>query len=238
MVKETDQLIATYIESGDYYSDARSWYDYKYLAMTSQNAIVKAIIVLIGIAFLGMIYMYSLNVVSKKYPFPIYSYDETQYFPHIKPLAYQKEPISLSVSRYLVKKYVEFRESYEYSNYSGEEKDVQVQKVKSFSSRKVFRQYLDYIDPESNPSSPLVLYKLHTIKKITITDVKFLSANEAEVYYTATIINKRDYNSKQDNDNATKWKSNVSFRLSDIANVLTKKQKLNFIVTDYITNKL
>lgn len=236
-INETDQIIAKYIEDGVYYQDARTWYNQKYLSMISQRARIRVIIFIIAAAFLGMLYTYSLNVVSKKYPFPIYAYDETEYFPHIKPLSYDKEPITNSVSRYLLKKYVEFRENYNYSDYTGEGRDIQIKRIQSLSSRKVLKQYLDYIDPEANPQSPLVLYKLHSTRQVTVTDVKFINHDEAEVYYNVDLKNNGDFTLTTENS-TTQWKALISFKLSDIAKVVNKKQKLAFVVINYQTIKL
>lgn len=232
MLKESDHIIARYIESGQYYKDGHEWYASKYLSLYPVRAFTLVIIVALTLAVLGMIYTYKLNVVSKKFPFPIFAYDETKYFPFIKPLAKEKEPISTSVSRYLLKKYVEFRENYNYKDQLGEQKDILTKKIQALSSRKVFRYYMDYVDPESNPLSPLVLYKNKTTREINVHDVVFGSNNEAEVYYTATIKNQKG------DTIVTEWKATMSYRLSDISKVMEKKNNLSFLVTDYKTIKL
>lgn len=232
MLKESDHIIAKYIENGQYYKDAHEWYASKYLSIYPMRAFTLLIILALTMAICGMTYIYRLNVVSKKFPFPIYAYDETKYFPFIKPLAKEKEPISISVSRYLLKKYVEFRENYNYRDQIGEQKEILIKKIQALSSRKVFRHYIDYADPESNPMSPLVLYKNKATRKIEITNVVFVGYNQAEVYYTATVENQRGTSV------STNWKAIMYYRLSDISKVIQKAHNLSFLVTDYETIKL
>lgn len=237
-ISESDRIIAEYLESGDYYKDARAWYCNKYLSISFQRSIILVITSIITFVFLGMCYTYSLNVVSKKYPFPIYAYDQTEYFPHIKPLSNEKEPISDSISKYLLIKYVEFRENYKFSDYVGQNKDIQIRKVQSLSSRKVMKQYVDQIDPESNPNSPMVIYKNNAIRKVKVSKIELVGSNQAEIYYTAALYDSREGGVTDNVENTSQWKAVIIFRLSDISNVLEKKQDLSFVVTDYKTIKL
>ena len=92
MIRETDHLIAKYLETGQYFADAQDWYATKYLGLYTIRSLFLVLTLVLAGASMLMVHTYMLNIESKKFPSPIFAYDETKYFPYIKPLAQVQEP--------------------------------------------------------------------------------------------------------------------------------------------------
>ena len=143
MIKESDKIIAKYIDDGAYLKDAFEWYSSKYLFPITFRSYLIIFLALLILGITSLFYETLIKINNDKYPFPIYAFDQTQYFPYIKSLAKTKEPLELSFSRYFIKTYVLYRENYTYTNYIGGNKEQLLNKIQAFSSRKVYREYLD-----------------------------------------------------------------------------------------------
>ncbi len=228
MIKESDKVVARYIDNGEYFSDAFEWYTSKYLFPVTLRSYLIILFILLSLGCSSLFYEALIKITNDKYPFPIYAFDQTQYFPFIKSLAKDKEPLDHSFSRYFLKTYVEYRENYMYSNFFGEGKERLTNKIKSFSSRKVYRDYLDFIDTEQNPDSPIVVYKNRVTRNINITNIELVRYNFAKVSFKSTETGAGAV--KESN-----WKAEIGFQLDDIEEAFTRKDKLNFVVTSYKT---
>jgi type IV secretion system protein VirB8 len=236
MISEVNKAIAEHIDSGKYFEDARDWYISKYVMLFSIRALYAIIALIIGISAHVIFDSARQDYTVKQYPFSIYAEDELKYFPLIKSIARKKEPINLSVAKYLASQYVELRENYKFSNQVGEEKDKLLMKISSLSTKKVYRDYLNYMDPNLNPDSPLVVYKnvtqrIVSVKEITSPNNKNVIPDNIEVKFEASEID------KEGNIIKTNWIAEVEFSMSDIDKVFDKTETLNFIVTKYYVRK-
>ena len=116
MFTQANKDIARYVDRGDYFRDSVQWYCKKFISPIPHWAYIFVIIIfmLYGTYIITTLFLSDLQV--KKYPLPIYSVDQVKYFPHIKPLSEKKEPINVSISRYLTSSYVKAREEYNFAN--------------------------------------------------------------------------------------------------------------------------
>lgn len=227
--------VALMVENGTYFEDARRWYVSKFLFLYCMRASLFFVGVLMLVAAYIMIDCYQTTFASMRVPFSIYAKDQVNYFPIIKPLAFQKEPLEVSIARYFVTKYVTLREAYAPFDYSEENKPTLLSKVGALSTKKTFKEFEDYIDPDENPESPIALYKNQVRRTITINNVELISNNnvleKAVVEFTATERSQSDAKN-------TKHKAEIDMLSSDITKVFEKKEELYFLVTKYKSYEL
>lgn len=234
MLRESNYIIAKKIDLGHYFRDTFEWYSAKHTYYFTFRAymVILLLLVLVGTSFMYIVSQ--MTFVVKSYPFPIYALDETKYFPVIKPISTEKESINISVARYLVGKYVLLREEYKFAEQTGEAKVILEQKIRNLSSFKMFRNYLNYMDPDFNADSPLILYKNHTQRLIEIVRVNLtgnpFKPDSAEVDFKAT--EKGIFGESE-----TTWKATMDFNMSDIEKIFKKQSRLSFVVTRYNTYK-
>lgn len=235
MINESRYAIVKHIDNGQYFRDSLDWYIAKYLYCYTYRTYLFLIMGLVGFCLFPLYFQYQQVSTTKHYPFPIYSIDEVKYYPVIKSLASEKEPITVSIARYLAGYYVQIREEYRYENQFGENKDILYNKLESLSSHKVFRDYTNYMDPDFNPDSPLVLYKTNKVRTIRIQEVKFignqLNPDSAKITYEATERN--NYGEQKSN-----WRAELDFNMDNTKSLDDKQSHLSFLVTRYRTYKL
>jgi len=106
MFSQANKDIARYVDRGDYFRDSLAWYCKKFVSPISHWAYIFVITVFLVYGTYIVTMLFLKDLVVKEYPLPIYSIDQVKYFPHIKPLSEKKEPINISISRYLTSKYV------------------------------------------------------------------------------------------------------------------------------------
>lgn len=182
--------IQRYVDSGQYFEDAKTWYAGKFLMPYTERAVV----LFLGLWVVAGTYLLMKTTVKdfeiKEYPFPIYALDQVKYFPYIKAISEIKEPINISVARYLASDYVKLREGYWSFDYLDENKDFLEKRIAALSSRRMYREYLNFIDPRLNPDSPLIKYKNQVQRNIAIKLVELSGApgfpERAVITYTAT----------------------------------------------------
>jgi len=237
MIDQVNKNIQRYVDIGDYFTDARQWYAYKYLLPYTLRTLAFIFFAIAALAAYIMFNLYQQESEVKIQPFPMFAYDSVNYYPRAKPISNVKEPINISVARYLSSEYIKFRESYNFKNLENEtSKTVLRNKIKSLSSRKVYNEYLDYIDPVKNPNSPIIIYKDTKEIEVQIDSVELMG--QWDFPETAKITFSKIENDG-DNKVVTKWNADISFTMLD----LDKKNEngssnLSFTITYYKTYML
>jgi type IV secretory pathway component VirB8 len=227
--------IKAMVKDGSYFKDALAWYSSKYIFPFTQRA---SMLLLAGILVVGVLISVDAakaNFGSTKIPFPIFAKDQVNFFSEIKPLAYKKEPIEISIARYFIEKYVVLREEYNYLDFSSENKDITMDKIRALSSQQVYRGYYDYINPDENADSPIIKYKNQTARLIKIDNITIDAPNgypeSATINFTATERNKLE-------SSAIEYEAKISFLMSNMTKVFEKAEPLYFIVNKYRTYEL
>lgn len=218
------------VRKGEYFQDAREWYAAKYLQPISMRAQFIVLTVLIIIATAISVYTMQRSFVSMAMPFSIYAKDQVELYPLLKKLARRTEPLEISVARYFVSKYVELRESYNYVDFMEENKDTLMIKVQALSSRRIFKEYTTSLDPEENINSPIILYKNQVRRSVEVTGVEFKKVDGA---LDSAVVNFTAIEQSKDSSTQKRYKADIHFMISDIANVSEGKEKLSFLVTSY-----
>lgn len=237
MFTQANKDIARYVDQGDYFRDSLNWYCKKHLSPIPHWAyiLVVALMLIYGAYTITMMFLQDLEV--KQYPLPIYSIDQVKYFPYIKPLSTEKEPINVSISRYLASRYVIARERYSFKELGTEEGQYTRNFVRAVSSGRVTYEY-DVMINEENPNSPIVRYKSFTTREITVNKVELIGKwdlpEKALVYFTAT-------ESSQDGEVVVNdFIAEMNFSITDLEAQRNKGESpnLRFTVTSYTTKML
>ncbi len=223
------------IRNGSYFKDAMDWYSTKYIFPFTLRSSMLALSAILIIGVLISVNAAKTNFFSLKIPFPIYAKDQVNFFSKIKSLNYKNESIEVSVARYFITKYIELREGYNFINFLGENKELIFNKIKALSSQQVYRGYEEYISPDENTESPIIVYKNQVTRLIKVNDINIITFNgypeSAIVKFTVT--EKSRVGSKDAN-----YEAKLSFLMSDTIKVLRKFEPLYFIVNKYRTYEL
>lgn len=231
----SNQQVKIAIQNGEFYKDAKEWYLSRFVQPLSLRAQVMLLSILILMATAISVYTIQRSFVSTAIPFAIWAKDQVTLYPRLQKLASRTEPLEISVARYFVSKYVELRESYNYLDFLDENKEAYLVKLQALSSRRSFKEYMEFMNPDDNPESPIVLYKNQIRRSI---DIKSVSFNKVEGYLdSATIIFQATEKSK-DSVHESTYRAEVRFSISNIEKVASKKERLMFFVTSYQIYKL
>ncbi|AIF81591.1 putative type IV secretion system protein [endosymbiont of Acanthamoeba sp. UWC8] len=233
---EAKQIIAKMIDNGEYFNDSKEWYASKYLYSYTQKAYI-GIIAIFSVIFTIVIFKtVMIDNIKKLYPFPLYSEDEVKYYSKIIPVSKGSEPVTISVARYFASAYIKSREEYDFKVVNDKEawKEL-LRRVRELSSRKIFSDYVDYIDTTTNPDSPIIKYKDSIKRIIQIQNIEFpknsVNPESAIVYYKA--IEQTDKEEK-----VSFWKTSITFSMSNIENILDNKSEVEFTITKYDNSEL
>lgn len=223
--------IAEKVRTGEYFREARGMYDitvndpmserYMYMLITA----ISMLILLVSIYAAQQLYPLERSV-----PFIFNTNDIVNDLPRMKSLvAFKGEHAGEAVLRFLVKNYVNMRESYDIENF-----DRNTNGVKQQSTPDVFSEYQAYINP-NNPESPIVLYQRHSRRVITILATQRLSDQDygMTVYYDVTVENRNEVKK-------SRWQADIAFRYSgvELDEEGEKVKPIEFVVTKYRTKRL
>ena len=143
----------------------------------------------------------------------------------------ERESAFRLVARYLLKAYVVKRESYKFSELALQ--DVYIQNT---SSKPVYTQFNDTMQPDS-PTSPARLYQWAYDQKVNITAVNFIGSDDAPerevVSFTTKLVDENDNFIKE-----SKAVANIAFTMPLIEDMMSKKANMAFQVRSYHVNVL
>lgn len=224
---EISKSVAENIKTGQYYSDARKWYTHKYLYPISERSLLVLVFSITSIAFLVVLYNFNaIFPLKKEVPFVVKVEDSVDYYSIIKPLLVGDESPAEALTKYLIETYIDAYESYNFKTIAKREA-----RIRSSSSKRVFKSYSNFMNT-TNPESPLLLYQKTSMRTVRILSTT-LSHDDSEVSKAVvrfeTILDDRLQKKKTVNTQ----RADITFTMSNIDNVAAKKEPLAFIVTDY-----
>jgi type IV secretory pathway component VirB8 len=231
-IKKAD--IEKYVDSGQYFEDVRDWYIFKYVQPYATRAGLLICVLVMSLGVITMINLFEKESILRNFPFPIQAYDQVNYFPFIKPISITKEAIDVSIARYMSERYVKLREEYIPAKQVSDELEILNNQIRASSSKRVFSDYVLYMSPDSNPTSPVVKYKNQVKRKISVKGVQLIGGDRPD----AAIVMFEAEEIFVDKREVSRWKAELSFNMSDSERVHDKKSDLFFKVTKYVTYKL
>lgn len=224
---DISRSVAKNVKSGQYFEDARQWYTYKYVGPVTERSTLLVMLVVMGLALCVVSYtFYALYPIKEKIPLIIKSHDAISSDPFIRPLGEDLMYPQKSLAEYLIRDYIENRESYNF-----EKREKYLLRIKNASSKQVFKQYTTEISI-TNPQSPVLVYQNGLRRYVEIVSIHFPGGydmiDRAVVKFKATVEDKK---TKQ--KTTTLYKATMRFSLSDLVYVSKTKSPFEFIVTNY-----
>ncbi|XVN42564.1 MAG: VirB8/TrbF family protein [Candidatus Rickettsia vulgarisii] len=219
-----DKLLSSvqdYIKSGEYFTDARSWYNSTYMYPLIQRSVVLLLTVIILVLFIVLaITTNNLLPIDRqvRYAIAAKSLKNATIIPadHIS-----KDPIS-SIADIMIKNYVIHRESYDYDLLA-----PQFNFVQNNSTRIIFIQFANYMNID-NPLSPVMRYQRNLRRSVNVVLVKYKANNEADVIFTSLVKNI----SNEILENMV-WQATISFEIDPIDIYIPANSRFNFAITSY-----
>ena len=220
--------IKEYIETKEYFSDARNWYNWKYMLPLSHRVWLFCTTFATGLVFLALIIninkllpikqklTYGINVVSN-----IREGETQAQVIEMKGFEGTSAPHKFIASN-LINNYVESREDFDYSQIK-----KQFEYIRATSTRLVFKRYYNYMSV-NNPDSPVMRYQQYATRKININGIKFLSDRRVVIKFNSLA---KDINGKQFENHL--WEAHVSFNMGEVGKRVPTGTKFKFVVTDY-----
>lgn len=212
-----------YIETGEYFTDAKYWYKHKYIHPFSQRSFIFILSAIICVSFLGLV----INI-NSLFPSVIqvkYSINETSSAHKtaqiIRANQIKNDPQD-SVTDILIKNYVLSREEYSYADLK-----KQFIFVKNNSTRIVFRRFYNFVNLD-NPSSPVLKYQKDKKRSIKIRSTSYPAQTKAIVKFNSIVQNAAGEISED-----IVWQATIDYEIDKINPNLPSGSRFNFTVTDY-----
>lgn len=228
-----------------YFDKAKEWYTAKYLE--EYRNVCYLIVIFLTLVF-SIYHGYKITSSSKttvRIPFAIYFDDTTSYFAKIAPIVGQKhEGISLSLARYMLKKYVNLRENYSRDLLNASNWNVLLNKVSNLSSRKVYSDFIHLMNTQENPDSPILKYRFLKKCDVRVHDIIFTGTSRQKIPNSATIYFDQIVSNGKNIVQVNPLKAYIEFSISNITapntkqpahrkNAISQPERIYFIVTKY-----
>jgi type IV secretion system protein VirB8 len=222
-VKSEIKSLKDYIESGEYFTDAKEWYYFKYIQPFSHRSYLFILTLIILSSF--SVILLNINVL-----LPMVT--EVEYF--IKAETSQNNTAEIiranqinnhplkSVADIMIKNYVIKREKYNYLNLK-----KQFTFIKNNSTRIVFRRFYNLMNID-NPSSPVMLYEKEGTRNIKILSAQYLPNNVAVI----TFRSQSNGSTAAIAENML-WQATITYEIDEFDPYLSSGSRFNFTVTDY-----
>jgi type IV secretion system protein VirB8 len=237
-MKNLQKDITESIKSGEYFKDAREWYILKYVYPVTQRAflifitglsVIFAIVAIkIFLTFLPLVEVVPIAVDVKS---------KVDQYVRLKPIGKSKEDPNESLIKYLVMRYIEARESYDYK---AQKEGYKLKYLKDFSSRTVFNEYKSEISFD-NAESPILLYKKHTRRIIEPLEVNVLNKKlKIETGIQKVTAKFRAYEVGRKGIKSSLWlaKMKIEYETAEYSREVKKFSPLHFKINFYEVSKL
>lgn len=215
--------VQEYIKSGEYFTDVRKWYEFKYLYPLSQRSLLLVCCCTLIILFSEVLLSIKMLLpIVTPVRYSIYSKDVYQTAATIIRASQIENNALKSISDLMVRNYVKHREEYDYANLKG-----QFTYIQNNSTRIVFRQFFNYMDID-NTLSPVMRYQKYIRRSINIIAADYPADGEAIITFASIAKS----SSGEIFENMI-WQAAISYEIDHIKLNLPQGSKFNFAVTSY-----
>lgn len=223
IMKVDSTSLKEYIESGDYFIDAKMWYKYKYIYPFSQRSMVFICAFVMLIILSGIIInVYNLFPVTTQIKYVIGIDSAAQKRASIINANHMQNDPLKSVVDIMIRSYVIKRESYNYDDIKN-----QLGFIKNTSSRIIFNDFY-HIMSIDNPSSPIMVYQKSTKRDVSIIFTKYLDNRTVIVKFrTKAITNMGDIVEDM------VWEAKIEYEVDPLYLNRLNGSKFDFIVIAY-----
>lgn len=227
-MKDVNKSIADSVKTGQYFVDSRNWYLNKYIYPSVERTFFGFISIcfLCLVVIMGALTLFNNSELLQS-TYTVNMKDTVTKVAKFQSLDESIKP-DIAMSNYMLGYYVKTRESYNFN-----ELDAQLVKMSNLSTLPVYNDFHNYMSI-NNVNSPQFTYQQDNTRSIEITSIKYLTANSAQVNFTATVLwtatNQKETSS---------WIAKVTFAVSDLENLVSSRSKqLDFVVTDYSSSQI
>ncbi|AFC74583.1 virB8 family protein [Rickettsia parkeri str. Tate's Hell] len=214
--------IQEYIKSGEYFIDARKWYNFKYILPLSHRSLLLLICTIFTL--LLTLICISINIllpINKKVTYLIKDDAEkqatvtnTKHSTLVKPY--------ISIANIMIQHYVNQREEYNYDILK-----EQFTFIKNASTSIVYMQFANFMNID-NPLSPVIRYQKLYRRSINILSINNINDNEAVVTFESLAKNSTDAILEN-----MVWEARIGFIMDSISTNTSPNMPFNFTVTSY-----
>jgi type IV secretion system protein VirB8 len=212
------------IESGDYFVEARNWYNSIFLSPIKINAFVYgASISIIMVLFFISYSLYNIFPLSEEVRIVVHLESTRDFIPVLKSLKDPGKSTKQSVLEYLSTKYVKSREIYNPKTFK---KNYYF--ILRSTEKNLFNKYYDNIS-KKNDQNPSLLYKKGDRSKFFMISNTYDGDNN----FITVNFSKQNYNVNTGKESWQKLQARLKFDVSDYNFAKSENARLSFIVTDY-----
>jgi type IV secretion system protein VirB8 len=213
--------VQEYIKSGEYFVDARRWYNFEYLYPLVQRSFLLIFTVVFFVLFLAVVVNFqTLLPAVRQVRYAISA--ESLKSATITNANHIKNDAINSIADIMIRNYVIHRESYDYDFLR-----PQFIFIQNSSTRIIFRQFANFMNID-NSLSPVMRYQRSLRRSVNILSVVYHKNNKAEVIFTS--IAKNSANDILEN---MVWQATINFEIDAINIHLPPNSNFNFVVTGY-----
>lgn len=210
------------INNDQYFSEAWNWYCNKYLKQNTERVWLIALSILCTLILtLHIFALQTFFPLAPEIPFAIHVDGNDDDIHVIKKLSSDTKNPQIALASYLAAHYVKLREEYNYYNL-----EEQKEYIKANSSRLIYKKFLNHLDTNLNPNSPLLVYKKNGTRTVQVTDVKLYGNSNNNA--TVKIITHDNLTNIAKQQNVL-----LKFTLSSIIPTVLKLVPLEFRVITY-----
>lgn len=212
-----------YIESGEYFADAKNWYKYKYIRPFTQRSFIFILGVIACVLFLAIaININGLFPTSIQIKYSVTADTSSSKAARIiRANQFENNPLA-SITDIMIRNYVTNREAFNYTDLK-----KQFIFIKNNSTRIVFRRFYNFMNID-NPSSPVLKYQQELKRSIRIISTKYPSSSKAVVKFNSIAKNIAGEISED-----IVWQATINYEIDQIRPDLPSGTRFNFTVTDY-----
>ncbi len=193
------------LQSGEYFRDARIWYNELYHRPIGERSFFIVITLLSAITIWLSVHVYlSMFPLKPVIPYIILSENIVDEYPVISPLRQApSEDLNISIARFLIANYVQMRENYQYDV---QKMEWSFNRVRSTSTEQEFAKYQHVVNPQ-NPASPFNKYGRDARREIAISNITLdleSKPSSAQVHFTSKVIRNKQVQ-------INNWVANITF---------------------------
>lgn len=186
-MNEEQRSIALAVEDGSYFKQARDWYsEIVHMPIAERSYYIIIIFLCVINTYFAIQSFTGVFPISPMVPFTVYSDNIWDDLPRINRIAENKlEDKNVAVMKFLLRTYVENRESYDLKLY-----EFRYRNIWNHSSKGVFERYKELMDA-SNPYGPYRLYANKERRIITIRSLDYERGEEesfARIRFYASVV--------------------------------------------------
>ena len=218
------QSLKKSIESGEYFIEARKWYNNMFLFPIRYNSFMLGIsLSIIIVLFFTFHSLYNIFPLSETVQVVVPLNNTLDFVPMLKNISEPGKSTKQVVLEYLATKYIQARETYDPATFK-----ANYYYILRSTDKKLFNDYYENIS-NAGEQSPALLYKKGLRSKIEVISETYDANNN----FIAVNFVKQNYNLLTGENSVQQFEAKIQFLVSDYNFAESENARLNFIVTGY-----